>query len=562
MPINYQNGLIGLQPLIENRIARLKKEGFIKRFCNRDAALWSQSQNEIDEINRRLDWLDAPRSSRAIIIEAEELRKGLLRDGFSHAVVLGMGGSSLAPEVYSRVAGRANITSDEHLTVLILDTTDPEQISIIRKKLDLERTIFIVSSKSGTTAEINALLAYFWHEVEQLNTSHPGRQFIAISDPGTSLIKLGVERAFRKVIEANPNVGGRFSALIEFGLFPAVLCGFDGHKLLQRAEKQMIECSCSESIEQYPGIILGVILAEAFLNGKDKLTILADAGLPAFGAWLEQLVAESSGKNGVGIVPIDQEPLLEMENYSRDRLFIRITSQTQSGNLNRNYTAEGHPVITMPFVDIHDLAALFYIWEIAISTACAIIGVNAFNQPDVQMSKSITSQLMDLYQSQQSVDTGRMVYSDKQVCVYGNLENCENADHIKEITNTFFKNAKEGDYIAINAFVPMSEPNQNSLEKMRKKLGERYSLPTTVGFGPRFLHSTGQLHKGGSNSGIFLVLTEEKQNDIEIPDQDFSFGKLQLIQAIGDTRALEQLGRRVIRIHLRPGALENVIEQI
>lgn len=544
-----------LQPLVEKRLARLQSEGFFKKFLARDATLWSQNPAEIDEINHRLDWMDAPRASRAAVDLADSMLEDLLSEGFNQAVVLGMGGSSLAPEVYSRVINSSSVSKPGHMKMAVLDTTDPEAVLSTHEALDLRKTLFIVSSKSGTTAEVNALLDYFWREVEKLDNGHPGKHFIAITDPGTVLAKLGSEKGFRKVVEANPNVGGRFSALIEFGVIPAVFCGFNGHQLLDRAESFMITGRQSEKLSHNPGIVLGVILAEAYLSGNDKLTILPNELMPSFGAWLEQLVAESSGKSGEGILPIDGEPLFSKDHYHRDRLFVRLALDKKSGQADENPAVSAHPLISIQAEEIHDLGAMFYIWEIAVSTACAIIGVNAFDQPNVQLSKSITTQLMNDYRSGQDVDEGKRIYSDQIAEIFTlSLEN-RGFENLPEIINSFLGDAKAGDYLAINAFLPMNSSTQEDIHRLRENLGQRYSLPTTLGFGPRFLHSTGQLHKGGKNNGYFIVLTEEKTRDVEIPNQGITFGKLQLLQAIGDTRALEQMGRRVIRIHLQPKML-------
>jgi len=552
-----------LQKNVEERLDCMRNEGFYDQFFHRDAGLWAQNTDEIDEIVHRLDWLDAPREGHTIIDWAETLLKELLAEGFCHTVVLGMGGSSLAPEVYSQVIHNVIFNARPRLDVQVLDTTDPEQIMSICERLDLSKTFFIVSSKSGTTAEVNSLLAYFWKEVEKLRIGHPGKQFMAITDPGTALAKLGIEWGFREVVRANPNVGGRFSALIEFGLIPAVLSGFDGHQLLEKAGSYMINNMSVDELYRNPGMMLGTILAEAYINEKDKLTVMADKSLPSFGAWLEQLVAESSGKSGKGIVPIEGEPLMDFDHYQSDRLFVRISMDSQSNHPVENLIASKHPVVYISIKDIHDLGALFYVWEVAISVACAILGVNAFNQPDVQMSKSITQQLMDVYRSGQGIDEGEIMFSNKNVTLFGRLSiNRLREKHLRNIIGSFFEAGKKGDYIAINAFLPKDDYVHENLQRLREKLGQRYSLPTMLGYGPRFLHSTGQLHKGGKNNGFFIILTSEKKKDIDIPNQNISFGKLQLLQAIGDMRALEQMGRRVIRLHLLPNALDAVVSEL
>jgi hypothetical protein len=277
--------------------------------------------------------------------------------------------------------------------------------------------------------------------------------------------------------------------------------------------------------------------------------------MPSFGAWLEQLVAESSGKSGEGILPIDGEPLLGRDHYHNDRLFVRLALDMKSGQADKSPAVSGHPLVSIQAEEIHDLGAMFYIWEIAVSTACAIIGINAFDQPNVQMSKTISTQLMNDYRSGQDIDEGMRIYSDQIAEVFTlSLEN-DSSKKLVDIIQSFLGEIKVGDFLAINAFLPMNNSTQKDILRLREKLGQRNSLPTTLGFGPRFLHSTGQIHKGGKNNGYFIVLTEEKARDMEIPNQGITFGRLQLLQAIGDTRALEQMGRKVIRIHLQPKML-------
>ena len=551
-----------LQPFVQKSLDRLQSEGYFNRLIVRDATLWSQDPAEIEEINQRLDWINAPRASHAIVNLAEVILEELLAEGYAQAVVLGMGGSSLAPEVYSRILKTSSISNAKRMDLFVLDTTDPTVILKTQEKLDLGKTIFIVSSKSGTTVEVNALLNYFWLEVEKQTSGHPGKHFIAITDPGTVLAKLGFEKGFRKVVEANPNVGGRFSALIEFGLIPAVLCGYDGHRLLDRAENFMLSSEHIEELTQNHGVLLGVFLAEAYLAGKDKLTIFPNGRMPSFGAWLEQLIAESSGKSGKGILPIDGEAILDKDQYHQDRIFIQLGLEKNTSQTDKKYFISGHPLISIQMDEIHDLGAMFYLWEIAVSLACALIETNAFDQPNVQMSKSITTQLLNDYSSGQKLDEGNQIYSDQIVEVYGSSLISGNFNKLTDIFHSFLGEVTVGDYLAINAFLPMDDSTLDEIYQLREKLGKRFSLPTTLGFGPRFLHSTGQLHKGGKNNGYFIVLTEEKARDLEIPNQGITFGRLQLLQAIGDTRALEQMERKVIRIHLKPNSIGELIAAI
>ena len=297
--------------------SRLMDKQFLKRFCARDVTLWTETNAEKEEVAHRFDWLDAAKTGEKTIQTAEMLLDGLILEGFSHTVVLGMGGSSLAPEVFSKVFQNPVLQRTKGLELSILDTTNPEQIEFKRKELPIDKTLFIVSSKSGGTSEVNTLEAYFWNELVRSGTEKPGKHFIAITDPGTSLEKKGKEKGYRQIILANPNVGGRYSALIEFGLVPAVLMGIDGRRLLDQARKMEIDCGDLQSVSENPGFLLGKFLAEAYSTGRDKLTILADPELEPMGSWIEQLIAESSGKNGKGILPIDLEPFQELDFYEQ-----------------------------------------------------------------------------------------------------------------------------------------------------------------------------------------------------------------------------------------------------
>ncbi|MBM3137923.1 MAG: bifunctional transaldolase/phosoglucose isomerase, partial [Chloroflexi bacterium] len=373
-------------------IGKLNESSFIKRLCNHDVHLWPADKAGQEEIAIRLDWFESPIQDLDIVEQASTLRDELLQSGFTHAVVLGMGGSSLAPEVFGLFAKKLGITGG--LDLSILDSTSPDQVLSKRDEIPLEKTIFFVSSKSGGTSEMDACFRYFWKELEDRGVRNPGNHFIAITDPGTTLEKLATEKEFRKFFRANPNVGGRYSALIEFGLVPAVVAGIDGEKLLQTARDMMVNCMDLPGTITNPGILLGTLLTTAYAQGRDKLTIIADPTLDSIGAWIEQLIAESSGKDGKGILPVANEPLLDPQKYGGDRIFVYLNSDNEHHKFVQSLIDCGHPVVNFPIHNISQLGAEFYRWEMATAVACSIIGVNAFDQPNVQLSKSITKDMI------------------------------------------------------------------------------------------------------------------------------------------------------------------------
>lgn len=559
---SFQWNELDIEKIKNKRFQELENKKFFDRLRQKDVTLWSNDEAMFKEISKRLDWLEAPVTSRPVLIMAEKIKNELLSAGFKQAIILGMGGSSLAPEVYSQFIKNLNEKQNKGLDISILDSTDPDQIQLIDQQVELEKTIFIVSSKSGTTAEVNSFFEYFWEKVKNAKISKPGQHFIAISDPDTPLIKLGIEKGFRKVITANPNVGGRFSALIEFGLIPAVLCGFDGEILLDNANFYSIY-NTDQTDRENLGFQLGIILAETYARGKDKLCILADQRNATFGAWIEQLVAESTGKAGDSLLPIAQEPVFDDINYySGDRVFINFMGGKNNDHLINGLQASNHPIINFPLRDVQNLCAYFYVWEVAVAVFCSLIGINAFDQPNVQLSKEITREMIERIKTKAPILNEEPILSNDWCDIYTIQKINANILEIRTIFEEFFTKIRPGDFIAINAFLPMTETNQSNFSKIRKQLTKRYKTPTTLGFGPRFLHSTGQLHKGGKNSGHFLVVTQEKNLDLPIPQEGITFGALQNAQAIGDVRALEKMSRHVMWIHLKQKNIDELVSII
>ncbi len=533
--------------------SHLIDDQFFKRFCSRDVTLWAEKDAEKEEVAHRLDWIDAGSNGEEIIRLVEVLLDELILEGFSHAVVLGMGGSSLAPEVFSKVFQKPDFNRKKGLEITILDSTDPEQILEKRKELPLKKTLFIVSSKSGGTTEVNALETYFWQEIINLGIDNPGRHFLAITDPGTSLEKKGKEKKYRQIIQANPNVGGRYSALIEFGLIPAGLMGIDCRGLLEKARTMELDCTELHDAAENPGLLLGSFLAEAYKAGRDKLTIISDSELEALGSWIEQLIAESSGKDGKGILPIDLEPMHEPDFFEKDRVFVYFSKTGRYKAYLEDLIRCGYPAVTFNIDDPYQLGAEIIKWEIATAAACAMIGVNAFDQPNVQLSKSITQGMIAEIKQDSGMVSQKPIFSSDEFDIFGDDNALGRCQNIEELVLNFLNNKNAGDFVALNAFTARNEKYFSSLQKLRSAIAEKTKLATTLGFGPRFLHSTGQIHKGGRNNGHFLVITIKHENDLEIPGEGMSFGTLQFAQAIGDIRALQQMNRHVIRIHLKKG---------
>ena len=546
-----QKSLGKMQPILSERIQTVFQENIPARIRAHDTALWTQDIVGQQEIKHRLGWLDAPYTSEDAIDELYDFVDGCLSDGYTHALLLGMGGSSLGPEVLARSFAA---TSDKRqgLDLAILDSTHPEQVKSALQRSPVEKTLYIVASKSGSTAEVQAYLDYFWQVAHDTLGTECGKHFIAVTDPASPVQKYADLHGFRRVFLADPLVGGRFSALIAFGLVPAALIGIDLHKYLKIARQMADQCQPEVAPARNPGLVLGSLMGQASLHGIDKLTILADPEIETIGSWLEQLVAESSGKEGKGIVPIDLEPETPVASYSRDRLFIYLRSSGTRDALVDELVTKGYPIYTLEVPSAYHLSAQFFLWEYATAVACAILNVNAFDQPNVQDAKTRTTQKVIEYKTRGILPMPATAWQSDQADVYSH-ENALliNAASLADCMVIFKSWVNEGDFIGINAFLPRSVANQAELQKLRSALLNQTGCPVTLGFGPRFLHSTGQLHKGGKNNGVFLQILGQIVDDIEISGQDLSFGTLVTAQALGDFEALTRQGRRVLFVNLK-----------
>ena len=555
-----ENALRELGPLaksVATRIAQMQADNFPKRFFARDASLWTTDPKGQEEVRNRMGWFGLPASSPALLPELKKFVNEVQKAGLKQALLLGMGGSSLASGVLSSIY--ADTVSG--LKLSILDSTDPAQVLFAAQKHPPATTLFIVSSKSGSTAEVKAMFDYFWDRARHTLGEGAGDHFIAITDPGTSLEKLAFERKFRKIFLADPNVGGRYSALTVFGLVPAALMGIDLDELLGCASWMASESSPNQALGRNPGFVLGAVLGEAYNRGRDKLTLLADPELAPFGAWLEQLIAESSGKQGKGIVPVHGETLDSPDSYGSDRLFIYLSRNGKYERKVNQLRKAGQPVLTIGIQNNPALGSEFFKWEVAIATACAILGVNAFDQPDVQDSKKRTVAKITHYRAQHAFENSVPILESKGISLFG--KNIPSGKQLPALIGKFITSGKSGEYVAINAYLRRDKKNELAIQQLRNWIRVKTGLATTVGFGPRFLHSIGQLYKGGANKGLFLVITADPKKDVEIPGEGLSFGTLEYGQALGDLEALEARDRRAIHIHLAdPDLLATLVEKI
>lgn len=520
----------GLAQAIQQRLGQWEAEGFARRLWARDYRLWSPTP--VPEITDRLGWLELPERMHEQASALGAFARQVCQEGFEAVVLLGMGGSSLAPEVFARIFGNA----PGWPRLLVLDSTHPAAVRAVEQAVPLPRTLFVVSSKSGTTTETLSFFRYFWHRLpgdDQLR----GKQFIAITDPGTPLEQLAQQRGFRQVFLAPPDLGGRYSALSPFGLVPAALIGLDIHRLLDRAWEMAEACAFCVPVRENPALQLAVWLGEAARAGRDKLTFLAEEALAALPVWLEQLVAESTGKQGKGILPVEGEPLASAESYGDDRVFAYFALAGESASLEaalKSVEAAGHPVARIRLGDRYDLAQEFWRWEMAIAAAGSVLGIHPFNQPDVQLAKDLARQAMQGGAPEAAVEVIPV----------------ENADLLRQRWEQWLARVGPRDYIALQAYLEPNAEIAQRLQQLRQRLRRKRPVATTLGFGPRFLHSTGQYHKGGPNAGVFLQLIDQPAFDLAVPETNYSFGQLLRAQADGDAQALVQRGRRLLRVHV------------
>ena len=556
---------MGLGPYrvaVEDAFKKIEDNKILKRIWDMDHTVWKM---EPKEITNRLGWLTSPMNMRQRVTELKTFTDEVRSERYTHALLLGMGGSSLAPDVLRRTFG----VQDGFLDLAVLDSTDPAAVAALAKTVNPEKRLFIVSSKSGTTAEVLSFFKYFFNQtINSVGKDKAGEHFMAITDPGNSFNEVAGKLRFRKVFAGDTTIGGRFSALSVFGLVPASLMGMDTTLLLERAIASAEDCGqndCSWS-GLNDGCKLGAALGTLAGAGRDKLTFFIAEKVKGFGDWVEQLIAESTGKEGKGILPVIGEPPDSPELYSNDRVFISMklpgddTTQPELGKL----SDAGHPVIRIFLDDIYDLGGQFFLWEFATAVAGHVLGINPYDQPDVESAKVLSRKAMDEYRQKGSLSTQAPSLIDKDISVFYDSPSSD----LSQVIEDFLFHIQEGSYISIQAYINPTRETERALQALRLGLLDKHRIPTTLGFGPRFLHSTGQLHKGDAGKGLFIQITCDDAFDLAIPDEagsessSMTFGILKAAQAMGDGEALKAAGRQLIRLHISGPDITAAINRI
>jgi len=553
--VNKQNFKLppDLASSVKTHIDDWRANGKVRRLWQRDASLWTNT----DEA-KWLGWLGVTEEQTARLRDFRQLAEDVKSAGFTHVLLLGMGGSSLCPEVLKMTFGKLTAFPELH----VLDSTDPAQVKSFENRIDLSRTLFIVSSKSGSTLEPNIFKQYFFERAKEVaGPGKAGSQFIAITDPGSKMEQVARSDHFRHIFHGLASIGGRYSALSDFGVIPALAMGLDVAKFLDRTEDMVQACASSVPVEENPGAVLGVVLGAAHNLGRDKVTIITSPGISDLGAWLEQLLAESTGKDGKGIIPVDREQVGEPEVYGKDRLFVYLRLETApDAAQDTKVTAlenSGQPVVRISLGDTYDLGQEFFRWEIATAVAGSIIGINPFNQPDVEASKIATRNLTSEYEKTGALPEERPLTDRDGIKLFTDTKNAEalakaagNDQSLVGFLRAHLNRVETGDYFALLAYVQMNGANEDKLQAIRHMLRDSKRVATCLGFGPRFLHSTGQAYKGGPDSGVFLQITCDDAVDLPIPGQRYTFGIVKAAQARGDFQVLAERNRRALRVHL------------
>lgn len=542
----------GLRSTVEAALTAWDQGGNTARLWRRDASLWTGSGED-----KWLGWLSLAIDQQAHLDGMRGIRADVQRERFRHILLLGMGGSSLFPEVLTETFGQL----PGFPKLAILDSTDPSQIRTIESRIDLAHTLFFVSSKSGSTLEPNVFFQYFFQRVaDTVGPEQAGSRFVAVTDPGSALERTAAKKKFRAIHAGVPSVGGRYSALSHFGMAPAAAMGIDVAEFLSRTAEMAAACSPDRSAKDNPGVSLGIILGAAANSGRNKLTLVASPGIRSLGAWLEQLIAESTGKGGRAIIPVDGEPSIPAELYGAGRIFVylRLASapNPQQDAATDALIQAGYPVVRVEVEEIGNLGQEIFRWEIATAVAGSVMGINPFDQPDVEASKIATRALTDAFEQTGKLPPEEPFFEEDGIKLFTDPANVEalnaavggNRSLASYLGALLDPTGKE--YLAILAYLEMSLRHEQPLREIRRLVVNRGKLATCLGFGPRFLHSTGQAYKGGPNSGIFLQITCDDANDLEVPGQSYTFGIVKAAQARGDFEVLAQRGRRALRAHL------------
>ncbi len=544
---------VPLKQAVDATLKNWQDKGKMTRLWKGDASLWSG-----DDEDKWLGWLHVAEDQIAQAQQLADVTAEASRSGFRHALLLGMGGSSLCPEVLKTTFGNQLGYPEMH----VLDSTDPARIKTIESQIDPATTVFIVASKSGSTLEPNIFKQYFFDRLQQIvGKENAGRQFIAITDPGSKMQQVAEADRFHHIFFGVPSIGGRYSALSNFGLVPAAIMGLDVRRLLDNTEEMIQACAAAVPADQNPGAILGAILGTLANLGRNKVTLVTSPGIRDLGAWLEQLLAESTGKQGKGLIPVDREKLGLAEVYGNDRVFIYLRLQTAVDQAQDTQTdtlrKAGQPVVRIDVADIYDIGQEFFRWEIATAVAGAIIGINAFNQPDVEASKIVTHQITEEYEKTGQLPAEVPILEEDGIKLFTDERNAQNLKNLagqqlslESLLRSHLGQLSAGDYFALLAYIEMSDEHEDQLQAIRHGIRDRKRVATCLGFGPRFLHSTGQAYKGGPNTGVFLQITCDDAVDLPVPGQRYTFGVVKAAQARGDFQVLAERKRRALRVHL------------
>lgn len=547
---------------VQKTLQKFEKKKIVIRIWEKDHTVWKKDGKYEELINNRLGWMSLPYAMTNNVYEISEFTREVIDEGFTEAVLLGMGGSSMGPEVISKVFS----TAEGYLKLHVLDTTDPKSVQATAEKIDLSKTLFIVSSKSGTTIEVDSLFRYFYKLVIDSGRSEPGRQFAAITDKDTELQKAATENGFRKIFTNPSDIGGRYSVLSYFGLVPASLLGVDLIEFLKNAGEMMNMCSNLNPIEN-PGAFIGIITGIAALEGRDKLTFAYSDNLKSLGYWVEQLIAESTGKEKKGILPVEGEVFDKASAYSKDRTFVT-TTLGKSDIIRKNaalLARKGFPVINIHLAGRYDVAGQFYLWEFATAVMGVLLGINPFDEPNVKESKDNTTAVLAEFEKTSSLPAEKPMIADEKISVslsMGSkgkvkLKGKENL-RISDLLGAFMMLKGKGDYFSLMAYIEGSRKNLKKLDKIRELLKKKTKSAVTVGLGPRFLHSTGQYHKGGPDKGMFIQFVTDDKPVISVPGKNYTFGILRNAQATGDFESLKRWNRRVMRVDLGSNAGEGL----
>jgi transaldolase/glucose-6-phosphate isomerase len=536
------------------RMAQLEKERLGERLWRKDPSLWKAEHKDHSLIRNAMGWLHVAEKMEENLDDLTGFVREVRSAGFKRIVHMGMGGSSLAPLAFQKTFANTH----DGLPLAVLDTNDSATILKIEKEVPAGETLFIVASKSGTTAEPLAFCDYFYNKVRGFKGHLAGENFVAITDPGMPLVQQARERGFRRVFLNFTDIGGRYSALSYFGLVPAALMGLDVGELLIRALRMAHACASGVRLEENPGVTLGAAMGELACKGREKVTFLMPESISTLGLWLEQLLAESTGKEGKGLLPVAGEPLGPPSVYGQDRVFAYLRLRNEMDDMLESGITRlkkaGHPVVTIHMDDLFDMAQEFFRWEVATATAGVILGIDPFDQPNVQESKDNTNRLLEEVRRKGKLSEPAPDLKVDSLQFYGEKK----AKTARGYLKAFFDEAKPGDYIALQAYLSETPAIEQRLQEIRQLLRDGMHLATTLGYGPRFLHSTGQFHKGGPNTGLFLQLTADETEDVPLPGQPYTFGVFKRAQALGDLKALIKHGRRVMRVHLGKNVLQGL----